>query len=87
MLRPFKHIDLNTCILNVSSFILDKLIECGPTKYSEVIVSLQEQFGENVRFQTGPSLSFLYLLGAIDYDQTSDTIFMKESSKESSIEE
>jgi len=79
MLRPSKHTDLNTCILNVGSLILDQLVRYGPTKYDDVVINLKEELGDNARFQVGTSLSLLYLLGLIEYDQNSDTIFRENS--------
>jgi hypothetical protein len=79
MLRPSKHTDLNTCILNVGSLILDQLSRYGPTKYDDMVINLKEELGDNARFQVGTSLSLLYLLGLIDYDQNSDTIFRENS--------
>jgi hypothetical protein len=80
MLRPLKHTDLNTCILNVGTLILDLLAKYGPAKYDDMVMNLKEELGDNARFQVGPSLSFLYLLGLIEYDQNSDTIFRENNS-------
>ena len=80
MLRPSKHTDLNTCILNVGSLILDQLAGYGPTKYDDMVMNLKEELGDNARFQVGPSLNLLYLLGLIEYDQNSDTIFRENNS-------
>ncbi len=80
MLRPSKHTDLNTCILNVGSLILDQLARYGPTKYDDMVMNLKEELGDNARFQVGASLSLLYLLGLIEYGQNSDTIFRENNS-------
>ena len=75
MLRPSKHTDLNTCVLNVGSLILDQLAKYGPTKYCDMLINLKKELGDNVKFQVMPSLNLLYLLGLIEYDQNSDMIF------------
>ena len=80
MLRPSKHTDLNTCILNVGSLILKQLAKYGPTKYDDIVMNLKEELGDNARFQVGPSLNLLYILGLIEYDQNSDTVFRENSS-------
>jgi hypothetical protein len=80
MLRPSKHTDLNTCILNVGSLILKQLAKYGPTKYDDIVMNLKEELGDNARFQVGPSLNLLYLLGLIEYDQNSDTVFRESNS-------
>ena len=80
MLRPSKHTDLNMCILNVGSLILEQLAKYGPTKYDDMVMNLKEELGDNARFQVGPSLSLLYLLGLIEYDQNADTIFTENNS-------
>jgi hypothetical protein len=80
MIRPSKYTDLNICILNVGSLILERLAKYGPTKYDDIVMNLKEELGDNARFQVGPSLNLLYLLGLIEYDQNSDTIFRENNS-------
>ena len=75
MLTPTRHLDLNTCVLNVSAMILRQLGDHGPTGYNFLVMNLQDELGKEVRFQVGPALSLLYLMGLVEYDDGSDTLF------------
>ncbi len=81
MLRPTRHLDLNTCVVKASATILQQIQDHGPIKYEALILNLQDQLGENIRFQVGPSLGLLYLLGLVEYDDDSDVLYLTRKSQ------
>jgi hypothetical protein len=73
MLRPTKHLDPSFSVLNVSAQILWMLAKQRTIKYDELYDKLEKRFGENLRPVFLPSISFLYLLGKIEYHTKNDT--------------
>ncbi len=75
MIRPTRHLDLNTCVLNVATKIAGYLRSNGPAKYGLLLDAIQDELGPSARFQFPLSVSLLYLLGTVEYDEESDVLF------------
>lgn len=73
MLRPTKHLDPSFSVLNVAAQALNILAKQRTIKYDELYDKLDKRFGENLRPVFLPSISFLYLLGKIEYHTKNDT--------------
>ncbi|MBX7174391.1 MAG: hypothetical protein K1X72_25690 [Pyrinomonadaceae bacterium] len=74
MIRPVKYLDLNSCVLNVASFVISELNQSGTTNLRELSEIVTTRLGENARFSFFPALSFLFLLGKVDYNENADAI-------------
>ena len=74
MLTPTKYMDLDLSLLRISSYIVKLLGEHKIMKYDEVLSYLSLEIGADVKHVFVPSLSFLYLLGKIEYHPISDSL-------------
>jgi hypothetical protein len=73
MLRPDKHLDPGFSIINVGGLIIKVLRETGMLTFNELLSILMDRIGEKVKAVYLPSLSFLFLLGKIQYHQKIDS--------------
>jgi len=74
MIKPHKYLDLNLSLLNMGGVILNVIKKDGLIKYDELLERIITLRGENATEVFIPTLSFLYLLGKIEYKQEIDTI-------------
>lgn len=82
MIRPTKYLDLGSCVLRIASTILSELMESKVVDLHELENTIQSKLGDSARFNFLPTLSFLFILGKINYDTTNDVIIFTESSGE-----
>ncbi len=74
MITPHKYLDLNFSVLNLGGIILTLLKEERAIKYDELLNKVILLRGENAKETFIPTLSFLYILGKINYQKDIDTI-------------
>lgn len=74
MITPHKYLDLNLSVLNLGGLILNIIKEDGAVKYDELLNKVILARGDNAKEVFIPTLSFLYLLGKIEYQKDIDTI-------------
>ena len=74
MITPHKYLDLNLSVLNLGGFVLTTLKSEGAMKYNELLERSILMRGKNAKDVFIPTLSFLYLLGKIEYNKEIDTI-------------
>ena len=74
MIAPHKYLDLNLSILNLGGVILHIIKEDGAVKYDELLERVILARGSSAKEVFIPALSFLYLLGKIEYQKDIDTI-------------
>jgi hypothetical protein len=74
MIAPHKYLDLNLSLLNLGGVILSIVKEDGVIKYDELLEKVTLTRGINAKEVFVPALSFLYLLGKIEYQKDIDTI-------------
>jgi hypothetical protein len=74
MIAPHKYLDLNLSVLNLGGVILNLLKEEEIMKYSELLNRVVLLRGENAKEVFIPAVSFLYLLGKVEYYSDNDTI-------------
>jgi hypothetical protein len=75
MIRPTRHLDLDTCVLNVATRVARRLREHGPTKHGLLIDLIQDELGPAAKFQFPLAVSLLYLLGMLDYNEDGDLFY------------
>ena len=75
MIRPTKYMDPKTSVLNVSAEILAELLKINAITLQELDSLIQTRINEKARINFIPAVSFLYLLGCLDYDIESDAIY------------
>jgi len=74
MIAPHKYLDLNLSVLNLGGVILSIVKEDGAVKYDELLEKVVLARGISAKEVFIPTLSFLYLLGKIEYQKDIDTI-------------
>jgi hypothetical protein len=74
MIAPHKYLDLNLSLLNLGGLILSIVKEDSIIKYDELLEKVILSRGNNAKEVFIPALSFLYLLGKIEYKKDIDTI-------------
>lgn len=74
MIAPHKYLDLNLSVLNLGGVILNVVKEEGAIKYDELLEQVILLRGTNAKEVFTQTLSFLYLLGKIEYQKDIDTI-------------
>jgi hypothetical protein len=74
MIRPHKFMNLQCNVINVSSKIISVLQETDIIKYDELYNKLCNSLGDDIKYIFLPSLSFLFLLGKIEYYKEIDSL-------------
>ena len=74
MIAPHKYLDLNLSLLSMGGLILSILKEEKLVKYDELLEKVILARGMNAKNVFIPALSFLYIIGKIDYRKDIDTI-------------
>jgi hypothetical protein len=73
MLKPTKHLDPSLSVLNIAAHALTLLSRQRTIKYDELYDKLHKRFGDDIRPVFLPSISFLYLMGRVEYYTKNDT--------------
>lgn len=76
MLKPHKHLKLNTSLLHLGAVALAHLQRYRSVSYQQLYSHLERRAGqdsEDIRVMFGPTVSFLYLLGKVQYHPKSDS--------------
>lgn len=71
---PDRFMDLNTCTLKVSGEILDYLLKEIEINYIDLFKRFQSKYNDSADYIFKPALSFLYLLGKLEYNLEKDTV-------------
>lgn len=77
MIIPEKYTDFNTSIISVAAYIIKTIKDNGPMTYNAVLKSVQVPLGENSKVEFKNALSFLYLLGKIEYYSENDILELR----------
>jgi len=72
MIRPAKHLNLDSCVLRAAAVLLVRLREERVCGFSDLRDSM-ELFGEDAEPIFMPTIHFLFLLGRIDYHPQTDS--------------
>jgi hypothetical protein len=74
MISPHKYLDLDVSILSIGGLIISTLKIEGALKYDELLDKVLIIKGDRAKESFIPTISFLYLLGKIDYQKDIDII-------------
>ena len=80
MIRPAKHMDLDTCVVHCAALVLEILQKESPLEYDSALQRLKDGIDEKARFQFPYAIDLLFLLGAVDYDLGTDTLYLTSGS-------
>ncbi len=74
MLRPDKHTYIKYSIVFLSAVMMKEILENGIIKYDDLKNSLTDKIGKGITENYEYTLSYLYMLGKIEYVETLDSI-------------
>ncbi|TYB30727.1 MAG: hypothetical protein FXF47_07710 [Candidatus Mcinerneyibacterium aminivorans] len=76
MIKPHKYMDLEFSVLNVSSLIIKELKQQKDEKlkYHQLYVKVCNELDEEINELFLDSLSFLFILGTIEYKKDKDCV-------------
>jgi hypothetical protein len=74
MIAPHKYLNLDLSLLNMGGVILNIIKEESVIKYDELLERVISLRGNNATEVFVPTLSFLYLMGKIEYQKDMDII-------------
>lgn len=77
MLTPRKHLNLEVSVLRVSAILLREVKKRGVVELERMRSLVIKRVGSDGEFSFLPALSFLFLLGKIEYHIKNDTIEYK----------
>lgn len=72
MIRPAKHLNLNTCVLRAASRLLVRLQQDRVCRFSDLQASLAD-LGDDAEVVFLPTVNFLYLVGRVEYHPQTDS--------------
>ncbi len=78
MIKPDKYMNLNLSVINIGGIILKSLSRCPIQKYDDLENIIITILGEDAKYVFNQALSFLFLLGKINYQSSSDAIKLVE---------
>lgn len=74
MLKPDKHTDIKYSIVFLSAVMMKEILENGIIKYDDLKNSLADKIGQGITENYEYTLSYLFLLGKIEYVEPMDSI-------------
>lgn len=74
MITPEKHLNLELSIIRIAAMLLKKLKRLKIMKMDEIAESAKKIAGEDAYIILPGVLSFLYLLGKVEYHEQTDCI-------------
>lgn len=79
MIRPDRHTNLDYSVINISSFILKELNAYYDISYDALMEKVISTLGEKSQENYPYALNFLFLLGKIEYQQSTDSFKYNEA--------
>ena len=79
MIRPDRHTNLDYSVVNISAFILKELNEYYHVSYDTLLLKVTDTLGSQARENYPYALNFLFLLGKLNYDQSTDSFRFNET--------
>jgi len=77
MLTPRKHLNLEVSVVRISALMLKELRRRGVVEFEPLRKLVVRRVGPDGEFSFLPALSFLFLLGKVEYHAKNDTIEYK----------
>ena len=74
MIKPNKYTNIDLSVINIGGVILKPLASCPIQKYNELEDAVVSSYGSSAKVVFLNALSFLYLLGKINYQPSADAI-------------
>ena len=79
MIRPDRHTNLDYSVVNISSFILKELNAYYDISYDALLDKVTGSLSNQARENYPYALNFLFLMGKITYDKSTDSFRYNET--------
>ncbi|MGL4355631.1 MAG: hypothetical protein ACRCTP_17495 [Aeromonas popoffii] len=76
MIAPHRLMNLNYSIVSIAAIVVECLIERGAYPLHKILSYAKVEFDDITEQDIMLAVSFLYLLGKVDYDLNADAIFI-----------
>ncbi|WP_461639855.1 ABC-three component system middle component 8 [Labilibaculum euxinus] len=73
MIKPDRHINPDLSVINIGAFILKQLNAFYDINYDELLKKVVDNLGIDAKENFPYALNFLYLLGKLEYLETTDS--------------
>ncbi len=73
MIKPDRHTNPDLSVLNISAFILERLNSFYDISYDKMLKEVVDTIGERAKENYPYAINFLYLLGKIQYIESTDS--------------
>jgi hypothetical protein len=73
MIKPDRHTNPDTSVVNIGAFILKQINSFYDISYNDLMKKVIENIGEDAKENYPYALNFLYLLGKIEYLEQTDS--------------
>ena len=73
MIKPDRHTNPKYSILNISTVILSELNVFYSIQYDNLLDKITDTLGDEAKINFPYALNFLFLLGKLNYEQTTDS--------------
>ena len=73
MIKPDRHINPDTSVLNIGAFILKRLNAFYDISYDNLLKEVTNNIGEEAKENYPYAINFLFLLGKIEYIENTDS--------------
>ena len=73
MIKPERHTNPKSSILNISTVILSELNVFYSIQYDNLLNKITDTLGDEAKMNFPYALNFLFLLGKLNYEQTTDS--------------
>jgi len=74
MLTPKKHLDLDVSVMRIAAIMLRELSRRGVIEFEKLRGIIIRRVGPDGDLSFMPALSFLFILGRVEYHMKNDTI-------------
>ena len=74
MIKPAKHMNLDLSLIRISALLLKRLYKKRIISIDDALSRLQQKVGEDASIVFMPALTFLYILGKVEYHQHNDSL-------------
>jgi hypothetical protein len=79
MIKPDKHTNLDTSVINVTAFVLTQFKRRPQIGYDELLSSIKKELSDSAAEMYPYAINFLYLLGKIEYQSDKDCFTINEA--------
>lgn len=79
MIRPDRHTNPKFSVITISSIILSELNAFYAVQYDILLTKVCKILGEEAKINFPYALNFLFLMGKLNYEQTSDSFKLNEA--------